>query len=545
MHSSTRASARTTLRSGVFLAMGASLLATAVVGVFPTVGDASSHREAPLIQNDRDLDNTDFYAFVSPDDADTVTFVSNWHPLSEPIGGPEYYPWNDNAYHDILIDNDGDAEPDITYRWEFDTNDMRGTDTFLYSNGPVTSLDDENLLFRQTFTLTKITADGETEIASGDAAPSLNGPAATPDYAALRDQAITDVDGGGQTYAGQADDPFFIDLRVFDLLYGGDLSETGVDTLAGFNSNTIALQVPLDEVALDGDADANPVIGSWTTTSAQSATLSPGSEEFSGDFVQVSRLGNPLVNEVVVPAGLKDAFNSLPPAMDAAAADGAVVDRVNDPEVPKLVEAIYGIEAPETPRDDLFEIFLTGIASDNDGGIDADLNSLTLNEGVDEIQPSEMLRLNMSIAPADNPNRLGLLADDLQGFPNGRRLGDDVVDIGVQVLEGAARNGIVEALAEGDRVNENDRAFSDSFPYVALPHTDATTTGGSGSGSGGSGGAGGMPVGGVDTGDGGVGSPAGAPAWALATGGLALLLLGAGATSLLHGRRESHGALAS
>lgn len=515
------------LRSWVLLTMGASLLATAVVGIFPTISDASSHREAPLIQNDRDLDNTDFYAFVSPDDPNTVTFVGNWHPFSEPIGGPEYYPWNDDAVYDFNIDNDGDAKPDITYRWEFETNDRRGRDTFLYANGPVTSLDDENLLFRQNWTLTEITDGGETQLASGAAAPSFNGPAATPDYGVLQDQAITAVEGGGQTYVGQADDSFFLDLRVFDLLFGGDLSETGVDTFAGYNVNTIALQVPLDEVALDGDAEANPVIGTWTTTGARGVTLSPGSEEPSGDMVQVSRLGNPLVNEVVVPTALKDAFNSLSPSMDAQAANGAVVEKVRVPIVPMLVEQIYGIPAPETPRDDLFEIFLTGIAKDNEGSINADLNSLTLNEGVDEIQPAEMLRLNMSIPPSENPNRLGLLADDLQGFPNGRRLTDDVVDIGIQVLEGAARDGVVEALAAGDRVNANDEPFSDTFPYVALPNMEAVNQA-----------SGTMPSGGVDTGAGGLASSQGAPAWTLVSGALALLLLGAGTTSLLSSRRR-------
>jgi hypothetical protein len=531
---------RSSGRQAPLMALGAALLAVALIGIIPTVSDASSHREAPLIADDPPLDNTDLYAFVSPDQPETVTFIANWAPFSEPNGGPNFYPWSTNAWHDIYIDSNGDAEPDVTYRWTFSTDDRRGTDTFLYNNGPVESLDDENLLFRQTFTLSRIEGDEETEIASGPVAPSFTGPAGMPDYAALRQEAITDVDGGGMTYAGQADDPFFLDLRVFDLLYGGDLSETGVDTLAGYNVNTVALQVPIDEVALNNDPNANPAIGVWTTTSTQSVDLSAGAEEFSGDFVQVSRLGMPLVNEVVVPAGLKDAFNSLPPAMDAEAADGAVLDKVLNPELPMLIEQIYGIEAPETPRTDIQQIFLTGIAEGTDGPVQQDLNSQLINADVneDEFVPSEMLRLNLTIPPAAEPSRLGVLGEDLQGFPNGRRLADDVVDIEIQALVGAVRTGeIVQALAAGDGVNANDNAFSDTFPYVALPNMVSVNQTGGGA----------MPQGGVETGAGGAAGAMAAPAatttaslpvWVLATGSAGLLLLGAGIVALARGRRR-------
>jgi hypothetical protein len=191
--------------------------------------------------------------------------------------------------------------------------------------------------------------------------------------------------------------------------------------------------------------------------------------------VQVSRLGNPLVNEAVVPLKYKDAFNAISPDVDHTVAP--VVDKVKDPIVPKLVEAIYGIPAPATPRNDLVEIFLTGICKAC-GPVDADLNSQLLNSEVNanKFIPAEELRLNMSIAPTAEPNRLGLLAGDVQGFPNGRRLGDDVIDIALQVLEGAATNGIVEPLAAGDGVNANDEPFQATFPYVALPHDTAVNT---------------------------------------------------------------------
>ncbi|MGI8946411.1 MAG: DUF4331 domain-containing protein [Ornithinimicrobium sp.] len=513
------------------VATGSALLTVALVGSLTNVAGASSHREAPLIADDPVHDNTDTYAFVSPDDPSTVTLIANWSPFSEPNGGPNFYPWEDGSWYDIHIDSNGDALPDITYRWTFTTDDQRGTDTFLYNNGPVTSLSDETLLFKQSFTLTKIAGEEETEIASGPVAPSNVGPASMPDYSALRDEAITDGEGGGQTYAGQADDPFFLDLRVFDLIYGGDLSETGVDTLAGYNVNSVALQVPIDEVALSGDSATNPVVGVWSTTSKQSLSLEPGAATPEGDYVQVSRLGNPLVNEVVIPAGLKDAFNGLTPDQDATVADGAVLDKVLDPELAQLIEAIYGIPAPETPREDIQQIFLTGIAKST-GPIQADLNSQVLNGDVeaDAFVPSEMLRLNLTVPPTAEPSRLGVLAGDLQGFPNGRRLADDVVDIEIQAIMGAAQSGeLVQALATGDGVDNNTAAFGDTFPYLALPNTAAVNQGEEGST---------MPGGGVSTGFGGTATDNGLPSWVLLTGAGSLVLMGVGAGSLLRGRRE-------
>ena len=177
-----------------------------------------------------------------------------------------------------------------------------------------------------------------------------------------------------------------------------------------------------------------------------------------------------------MPLALKDAFNSIPPAMDADVQE--VVDKVLDPILPKVVNAVYGIAPPDAPRNDLFEIFLTGICDQDvcagpagDEFPETNLNSLALNAGVDGIRPSEMLRLNMSIAPTAQPDRLGVLNEDFQGFPNGRRLTDDVVDIAIQTVEGFFRTGLVQPLAAGDLVDENDRTFFNTFPYVALPHT--------------------------------------------------------------------------
>jgi hypothetical protein len=471
-------------RAGLVVAAGV-VLGSTVYGLGPGGATASSHREAPLVAADPAIDNTDLYAFVSPERPDYVNFVANWIPFEEPNGGPNFYPFATDARYVINVDNNGDAKPDAVFRWTFKNIDKRGNDTFLYNNGPVTSLDDENLLFRQTYTL-ETSFNGApfvTRVTDAPVAPSRVGVASMPDYQALRDQAIYDFPGGWKGFAGQADDPFFLDLRVFDLLYGGNLSEVGQDSLAGYNVNTIALQVPFTDVALKEDPQRNPVIGVWSTTERRSVQMANG--QSSGDWVQVSRLGQPLVNEVVIPSGLKDAFNSLSPDKDATIP--AVVQRVTDPEVPKLIESIYKVPAPATPRNDLVEIFLTGITTKKDGPIKADLNSQLNNADVNpnQFQPSEMLRLNLEVPVTQSPERLGVLSNDLQGFPNGRRLTDDVVDIGLQALMGAAQTGkLVDALATGDKVDANENAFGPTFPYLALPNAVGVNTLDKGNGTG-------------------------------------------------------------
>jgi uncharacterized protein DUF4331 len=455
-------------------------LASALAGLGPQSSVASSHREAPLIAADPAADNTDLYAFVSPERPGYVTLIANWIPFEEPNGGPNFYPFATDAAYNVNVDSDGDAKADAVFRWTFKNIDRRGGSTFLYNNGPVTSFDDENLLFKQTYTLETSFHGGpfKTRITGAPVAPSRIGAASMPDYRKLRDQATVGLPGGWKLFAGQADDPFFLDLRVFDLLYGGDLSETGQDTLAGYNVNSLAIQVPFKDVALGGDAKRNPVIGVWTTTDRNRVRVTgqadPGLRD---DRVQVSRLGNPLVNEVVVPAALKDAFNSISPDKDAGIP--AVVKRVTDPELPKLISGSYGVPAPATPRNDLVEIFLTGITTKAGGPIKADLNSQLNNQDVNpkRFRPSEMLRLNLGVPVTAKPNRLGVLAGDLQGFPNGRRLTDDSVDIAVQAVEGAAQTGkLVDALAAGDKVDANDNAFSGTFPYLALPNQGAVNT---------------------------------------------------------------------
>ncbi|HWS32132.1 MAG TPA: DUF4331 domain-containing protein [Actinoplanes sp.] len=444
-------------------ALGAS--AICVASLAPAQSSASSHREAPLIAGTPGLDNTDLYAFVSPDAPDTVTLVASWQPFEEPNGGPNFYPFLEKTAYDINIDSDGDAKPDVTYRWTFRSS-YRNSNTFLYNTGPVTSLGDADLNFRQSYSLDRITAKGtKVVLKTARVAPSFTGKASMPEYGMIADEAVTSA-GKVKSYAGQSDDPFFADLRVFDLLYGGDLSEVGQDTLKGYNVNTIALQVPKADLALKGDVTRNPVVGIWTTTSRIGASM----KGKPGKLQQVSRLGMPLVNEAVVPVGRKNEFNATPPSGDAK-----FLPAVLSPEVPKLIEAIYQIPAPATPRTDLVEVFLKGVCKEC-GPIGVDLNSQLLNKDVvkKSFRPSEQLRLNMSIAPAANPNRLGVIGGDVAGFPNGRRLTDDVIDVTLQAAEGILLPNPPDAVKTlGDGVNANSAGFREHFPYVALPNETA------------------------------------------------------------------------
>jgi hypothetical protein len=487
--------------AGAGFALVAGLVATQAG---PTSLSASSHREAPLISGDPRADNTDVYAFVSPDAPDTVTMIASWIPFEEPSGGPNFYPWADGARYNINVDNDGDAVADLAYTWVF-TTVTKDAGQFLTNTGPFDSVNDPTLNVYQTYDLTvrdlngtpTNEADDTSTLILDDAisAPSAAGAISTPDYQALVDEAVADGTVGPlKSYAGQSDDPFFLDLRVFDLLYGATVApEVGEDTLAGYNVNTIALQLPKDVLALNGSSATNPVVGIWSTTDREMTTVNnngtpadPSDDFAETKYVQVSRLGNPLVNEVVLPLALKDAFNSIDPTVDATVP--SAVDAVVNPILPGLVEAIYGQPAPVGPRSDLVEIFLQGVSVANGGlvgtpddnpALKADLNDLAINADVTSATPSEMLRLNMAVPVSANPSSAGVLGGDLQGFPNGRRLEDDVLDIALAVVEGAVfKDGAdVSALAPFDSVDRNDREFADTFPYVALPHLDSVTNG--------------------------------------------------------------------
>ena len=436
---------------------------------------ASSHREAPLITGDPKADATDLYAFVSPDNKNTVTLIANYIPFEEPAGGPNFDAFDDNVLYAINIDNNGDAKPDVIYQFRFKTTHTDPT-TFRYNTGPITSVTDPNWNAKQTYTVTKIENGTSTVMGVDLPTPPVNiGPKSTPNYAALQAQAINTVDGG-KVFAGQSDDPFFVDLgALFDSLSIRTLPGNvggGVNTTQGFNVHSIALQVPIEKLTNNktvptSATDTNAVIGIWTTASRQETTVlsDDGSQSSSGRWVQVSRLGSPLVNEVVIPMSKKDLFNASKPENDAQFAGG-----VADPELSKLLKAIYNVQVPpqgpfgsSTQRDDLEAIFLTGIP-----GLTKPTN----------VTPSEELRLNVAVPPAVTPNNLGVVGGDTQGFPNGRRLADDVVDISIKAVAGAAYplfhpEFTPDPLASklGDGVDANDLPFRDTFPYLALPHS--------------------------------------------------------------------------
>lgn len=438
---------------------------------------ASSHREAPNISADPKADATDVYAFVSPDRPDTVTLIANYLPFQEPAGGPNFYSFDDNVLYEIKIDNDGDAEEDIAYQFRFKTT-IQNKNTFLYNTGPITSLTDSDWNMRQTYILTRVDEgrrNRSTELGKDLPIPPSNiGPKSTPDYASLQAAAVHDVGNGIKVFAGQNDDPFYVDLGgIFDLLTIRNLPGNaggGVDGLRGYNVQSLALQIPINQLTRDQSQPTDPtdpvsVIGVWTTSSRESVRILRDNGEIrnSGRWVQVSRLGAPLVNEVVIPLEKKDVWNSSKPEDD-----GQFANYVADPELAKLLNLIYGITVPpqgpfgsSSQRDDLIAIFLTGIPN------------LT-NSGVAEA--SEQLRLNTAIPPNPSPNRLGVLAGDNQGYPNGRRLVDDVVDISIQAVAGAAYplfhpEFTPDPLATqlGDGVDANDKPFRTSFPYLALP----------------------------------------------------------------------------
>lgn len=475
------------------------LIALFVLNPNPNTSLASSHREAPLIVADPLADNTDTYAFRSTESGRNgfVTLIANWIPFQEPSGGPHFYKFDDTVLYEIYVDNTGDGVEDVTYQFRFNTK-FRNPDSILGMAAPnqavagaggveplITSLNDPDYNEPQTYSVTRIDRRGKEVIAKDLIVPPNNiGERTTPNYEnALGQPAVYSLPNGGKVFAGQRDEGFYIDVGgVFDTLKLKSIGATdGIDSTAGFNVSTIAIEVPIQELTRtgavpDGPTASDAVIGVWATSSRQKITvLRPNPSEKhdealnAGPFQQVSRLGSPLVNELIIPLKLKDSFNRTTPEGDSQFAPF-----VTNPQLAQLLSAVFGITVPAAPRNDLVAIFATGIP----------VNSVTgpnfttfLSDG----RPHEMLRLNVAIAPSSNPSRLGLLGGDVAGFPNGRRVFDDVVDIALRAVAGGTpftpATNISPNNTLGDGVANNDVPFLTRFPYLGVPQSGNRTTG--------------------------------------------------------------------
>ncbi|MBC7901318.1 MAG: DUF4331 domain-containing protein, partial [Saprospiraceae bacterium] len=431
-----------------FRAIGKSLTGLALIfsmSAIPMI--ASSHAEAPLISMDRYADNTDVYAFRSTETGRDgfVTILANFIPLQGPSDGPQFFRFDDTVMYEIKIDNTGDGVEDITYQFQFTTRTVNSNTVLgmnaVNADGRITSLTDPDYNMPQTYTVRRIDRTSGRRgrlIAAGLRTPPSNiGPRTTPDYeASLAQPAIYGLPGGGKVFAGQRDEGFFLDLGVFDVINYRSLSTTGgVDSLRTANVSTIGIEVPISDVtrtrAVPASSTADDaVIGVFSTASRRTTRViqSDGTRTSEGAWQQISRLGNPLVNEVVVPLGLKDAFNSLPPQLDYTVTP--VVNAVLDPELPKLIEialetygtfdgTIVPINIPPAPRNDMAQIFVFGIPVNAVTGP----NYTTVIGGPgNDGQAHEMLRLNLGLPAlaynAPGGSRLGILGGDVSGFPN-------------------------------------------------------------------------------------------------------------------------------
>jgi hypothetical protein len=410
------------------------LVAAVLRGSGPGAARASSHREAPLISEDPSADNTDVYAFRSPDKPDTLTIISNFIPGEDPAAGPNYYTFSPTARYDIYVDRNGDGKPDVSYYFQF----QRKTGPFFLGD---TS---------QPYTVTRVVNGKRTVIARGTTPPDNIGPRTTPDYHATAMKAVTPLAGGGVVFAGQRDDPFFADVGdIFDLLAirkGTGSTGGGKDFLAGYGVHSIALQIPIAQV----DTPSH-TIGIWSAADRRQTSVAGRGH---GPWVQVSRLGNPLINEVIIPTGLKDLWNRSNPAQDAQ-----FVKYYKTPILAAVINKLYSLGVPTENRDDLVQVLLTGIPN------------VTFTGST----PADELRINLSVpvTPAASQSRLGVLGGDNQGWPNGRRLNDDVIDIAEQAVGGFL---LGHKLPLGDGVDSGDTTPMAQFPYVADPFSGADDT---------------------------------------------------------------------
>jgi Domain of unknown function (DUF4331) len=465
----------------------------------------SSHREAPEISKDPVADSTDVYAFVSPDRPDTVTLISNYIPLEDPAGGPNFFEFGDDVLYRIVVDNNGDGKGDVTYEFRFETV-VENPNTFLYNTGQILSIDSPSWNRKQFYSVTCITKDKKgrsktTVLGRNLPCPPCNiGPRSTPNYAGLGDAAINDLPGGIRVFAGQRLDGFYVDLgSIFDLaalrpfqnlhLINMPGAAEGVDALRSFNVHSIAIQVPIAQLTRDGKTPTDPMsptaaIGVYASASRRKAHIRDehSYNHQSGPYIQVSRLGNPLFNEVIVPMGSKDRWNRLSPDQDRRFAAN-----VAQPELAKLLPVLYpgvfpNLAAYTKDRADLLAILLTGIPA----GIIPGFQNFTGTTQAD------LLRLNVAIPPAAKQNILGLVGGDLAGFPNGRRVQDDITTIELRAIAGATiplvdptyvpdgAAGLISDGSGGPAVLDGTQpptnvSYLDVFPYLDHPKSGYDT----------------------------------------------------------------------
>lgn len=473
------------------LALGASLWL-----VLAGLASASSHREAPFTAAHPKIDGADFYMFRSYETGRDafVTFIADYIPLQDAYGGPNYFSMDPNALYEIEVDNQGDAHEHITYQFRF-TNTYKNVALSIGGKnipvplvnigpfGPGVTDGDANKNLIETYTVTVVNGDRRkgtaalaTNLTSGGTSfrkPLDNiGNKSVPNYAAYANNHIFSIGlpgckTAGRVFVGQRKDPFAVNLgEIFDLVNLNPVGSpsSAPNAIGNKNVTSIALEVPIS--CLTNGTD--PVIGAWTTASLRQGTvLNPAPagavasggqgkpvELVGGAWTQVSRLGMPLVNEVVIGLPDKDRFNGSQPKDDAQ-----FLNYVTNPSLPVLLQVLFNVQAPSTPRNDLVAVFLTGVPG--------------LNQAM-TVTPSEMLRLNTSTAPvaASSQNTLGVLGSDTAGFPNGRRPGDDVVDISLRAAMGVllpAAQAPAGQLPYTDGTPIASTDFASTFPYVNAP----------------------------------------------------------------------------
>jgi hypothetical protein len=445
---------------------------------------AASHREAPITALDQKADITDWFAFVSPDRPDRVIMILDVDPFLEPSNGPNYFPFDPGILYEMKIDNDRDGRPDVIFQFRFRTQFQNPGVFTGYVGGlagipAITSLSgpgSQGLNLLQTYEVTMITSKFRETLNNGQtlyAVPTNVGPRTMPNYEALREQGVYTLLNGVRVFAGTVADPFFVDLgAAFDSLNfragaGGGVLSAAVDSddthnyapnsLAGFNVNTIVLEVPITMLTADGKShdasDKNAVIGTWATTSRRKQTVLRD-VAVSGGWAQVQRMGNPLINELIIGTGSKDRFSMDDPSNDLQFSNFFL-----NPLLAQIFASI-GIPVPPAPRTDLLPLvqYMAPICpgcTASDAGPVADL-----------------LRLNTGITPTPygSQKRLGFLVGDNSGFPNGRRPIDDVIDIAARAVGGILADSKKYGTPIGDGVNVGATILPATFPFVPTPY---------------------------------------------------------------------------